>query len=424
MQRTLGFGLRLVVGWIILGSFCLSSLSNLTAQERAQRQELGSSLDWLKWDPKKKAAVETRGPKGKRLTPADDTIRLDTMMVVFDMLVIDKQGRFVTGLSQDDFVVTEDGKDQTIASFSPGDSDAIPRSIIMIIDYSGSQRPYIHDSVEAAKTLVDQLKPKDRMAIVTDDVSLLLDFTSDKEALKAGLDTLRKMVSSGRTGRSEQYSALLATLREMVDAEARPIIIFQTDGDELRLLKSPPPMTPFSSAPPSISLPAVIKPKEYSFRDIYAAAERSRTTIYSVIPSIQLVGLPLGEQVKRARAMFEKEASAYAQAAAEVTGHSLRKIEMPGDIRPYYEMRLQQQTSLVEIAKLTGGWAEYLETPAQAAEIYSRILLGINRRYLLTYYPANTEHDGKLRKVKIEVRGHPEYEMRGRKSYYGPEREK
>lgn len=51
----------------------------------------------------------------------------------------------------------------------------VPRTIVLIIDYSGSQLPFIKNSVAAAKVLVDKLGPKDLMAIVTDDVELLLD---------------------------------------------------------------------------------------------------------------------------------------------------------------------------------------------------------------------------------------------------------
>src|SRR5215468_5140970 len=75
------------------------------------------------------------------------------------------------------------------------------------------------------------------MAIVTDDVALLAPFTKDKLKLKDGLDSLRKRAKSNRFGRSEQYSALLATLKELLGGVERPIIIFQTDGDELGSLR-------------------------------------------------------------------------------------------------------------------------------------------------------------------------------------------
>jgi hypothetical protein len=73
---------------------------------------------------------------------------------------------------------------------------------------------------------------------------------------------------------------------------------------------------------------------------------------------------------------------------------------------------------MVELSKLTGGWADFVEGPTQAAAVYSRILSDINRRYVIGYYPTNKEHDGRRREVKVEVRGHPEYTVWGRKSYY------
>jgi hypothetical protein len=138
----------------------------------------------------------------------------------------------------------------------------------LIIDYSVSQLPFIESSVAAAKTLVDRLKPNDRMSIVTDDVALLAPFTRDKWKLKDGLDSLRKRAKSKRFGRSEQYSALLATLKELTVSAERPIIIFQTDGDELSNLRNADisPSGAEVSALPRDSF------KEYSLEDIYIAA--------------------------------------------------------------------------------------------------------------------------------------------------------
>ena len=283
----------------------------------------------------------------------------------------------------------------------------VPRSIVLIIDYSGSQRPFIENSVAAAKTLVDRLKPNDHMAIVTDDVALLVDFTKEKRKLKDGLDSLRKKAKSGRPGRSEQYSALLATLKELVGAAERPIIIFQTDGDELDRLRnansSNIPATPHDQF------------KEYSLEDIYTTAEKTRTTIYAVIPGVRFAGVPPGEHVDRARTLFEK----LFQSQQEWGGW--RRSLTPtfeGYLRSRAQLSLRQQLALAGVAKLTGGWAEHLEEPGQAAGIYDRIFAGIERRYILTYYPTNTRRDGKLRRVDIKVRNHPEYTIWGKKSYY------
>ena len=87
-------------------------------------------------------------------------------------------------MTKEDFIVKEDSNLQQVATLSLGDNKNLSRSIVLIIDYSPSQLPYIRTSIEAAKVLVDKLNPKDRMALVTDDVKLLADFTSDKQVLK------------------------------------------------------------------------------------------------------------------------------------------------------------------------------------------------------------------------------------------------
>ena len=87
------------------------------------------------------------------------------------------------------------------------------------------------------------------------------------------------------------------------------------------------------------------------------------------------------------------------------------------DLKARTESFYQQQLAITELAKFTGGWTGYLEQPEQADKIYSGILSGINRRYVIGYYPTNQESDGKRRKVKTEVNGHPEYKILGRKTY-------
>ena len=342
-------------------------------------------------------------------------MRVDTDLVVCPVLVVDAQGRIVTGLTREDFIVKEDDKTQEIGSFSLGDSKDVPRSIVLVIDYGGSQVPYIKTSIEAAKTLVDKLNPRDRMAIVTDDVKLLVDFTSDKELLKQQLDGLKTKALSGLIGLSEQYDALMATLNELFNREdVRPIIIFQTDGDELGSLKGGEPLSLFSL------------PRKFSYQDILTATETSRVTIYSVISGVQFAGAPQDEMVKRARADWEnrQKATGFFIAAKNLPTPSIVVNDDPGDdfYKNYAAQWQRRQLALVGIAKYTGAWAEFLERPDQADEIYTRVLTDIDRRYIVGYYPTNRARDGPRRKVKIEVRNHPEYLVWGQRSYFAHEK--
>jgi len=379
------------------------------AQEKQKREEFGSSLKRLKWDEREQRAVETK--KSDERSDSETVIRVETSLAVFEILAFDKKGRAVSGLGKGDFIVTEDGAPQEVASLSPGDGSTVPRSIILIIDYSVSQFPFIESSVAAAKALVDRLKPNDRMAIVTDDVALLAPFTRDKFKLKDGLDSLRRRAKSKRFGRSEQYSALLATLKELTGGVERPIIIFQTDGDEFSSLRN----AAVSSTGAEVRATPGDSSKEYSIEDIYTAAEKSRASIYALIPGVRFAGVPPEEHVERARRLFGK----LFQPQQEWGGWGRQLTPtFESYLRSRAQTALRQQLALAGIANLTGGWAEYLEEPGQAAEIYDRIFSGIERRYILTYYPTNTKRDGKLRRVEIKVRNHPEYAILGKKSYY------
>jgi VWFA-related protein len=397
----------------------------VSARAKRQRNELppvGDREISLTRKPKK---TDSKKPKNqKEITVSqddDDVVRVDTTLVALDVLALDKQGRFIKGLSAADFVIVEDGQAQQLTTFALGDDVSRPRTIVLIIDYSGSQLPFIRTSVEAAKTLVDKLNPKDRMAIVTDDVAVLVDFTEDKSKLKKNLDSLWAIVAGGhRLGRSAQYSALVETLRKLADEQSiRPIIIFQTDGDELPLLRQAAGYPPPYPRPPTVG-------KAFSIVDVFATALRSETTIYSVIPGIRLIGLSSSQQLERAKTAVNMRNSAFEELRPDLfrmQRDSRERHWSDEDWQEVVEGSLWTQKALVTLAELSGGWTDFLEQPDQAADIYARILSDINSRYIIGYQPTNMARDGKLRRVTVQVRGHPEYRVWGRTSYYAPDSE-
>lgn len=370
-------------------------------QERPQREDFGSSLKRLRWDPEKGTAVETRKPGDRPGGQSDgEVVRVETNLVVCDIQTRDGSGRIVEGLTQSDFLVTEDGRPQQIEHFSLGNDQRVGRSIVLVIDYSGSQSPYIKSSAAAAKILVDQLGPKDVMAIVTDDVALLVDFTRDKTRLKRALDSLVKKSAARDYGRSSQFSALMATVREMfTDQDIRPVVIFQTDGDELFCLRpSNPPILsiPYAYLPPGST---TIEQASFSLRDLYQAIEKSRALVYTVIPGIRVIGPTTANDPE------------WSISPASTSG---KRVQVTlTETRSWFQ--------LAAAGAAIGGWTSYLETPKEAPELYRSILADINGRYLIGYYPTNKAHDGKQRKVVVEVRGHPEYSVTGRRSYLAPD---
>src|SRR6266436_3542192 len=82
-------------------------------RERPQLKDFGSSLKRLKWDAKQNAAVERKpGDNTAKGSGDRDVVRVETSLVVSDVLVLDQRGQPVHGLTQTDFVITEDGKPQ------------------------------------------------------------------------------------------------------------------------------------------------------------------------------------------------------------------------------------------------------------------------------------------------------------------------
>jgi hypothetical protein len=164
---------------------------------------------------------------------------------------------------------------------------------------------------------------------------------------------------------------------------------------------------------------------EFSLDDVYRAVETSRATIYTIIPRTRLMGFTQDEQIQRLNAEDERSVATWSAAAPDklknvyqARQEARRKKLTPEILRARIDQELKVQTALTDIAKLSGGWAEFLETRTHAADIYKRIVEDLNQRYILGYYPTNKDRDGKRRRIKVEVKGHPEYSITSRKSYY------
>ena len=218
--------------------------------------------------------------------------------------------------------------------------------------------------------------------------------------------------------------------------------MFQTDGDEIEYLRNsiivhevPPGLSPELRVEVQEEIESKKKMQrslmtEFSLDDVYRAVEKSRVTIYPIIPRTRLLGLSEDEQIQRLTAEDERIVSTWIAAASSDkvasalrARHEERQKKMTKEI---WEARLDQelkiQGALINLAKLSGGSGEFLETRSQAAEIYNRIVKDINQRYIIGYYPTNKNHDGRRRRISISVKGHPDYSITSRTSYYAPER--
>jgi len=407
-------------------------------KDRPRLKDFGSSLKRIKWDPTKQMAVETKSTSAGNAASDDvEVVKVETSLVVTDLLVLDPRGNTVNGLTERDFLISEDDKPQQIGLFSSGDGKKISRSIVLIIDYSGSQYSFLKSSIFAANSLVDKLGPLDQMAIVTDDVELIQNFTSNKKTLKEELRFLLARANplspllKRRFGKSQQYSALMAVLKEARHSEdERLIVIFQTDGDQFIYLRDsifvPTRMyhenggDEFDSDPKRIEKRIASRRTEFSLNDVIRAAEKSRATIYAVVPGFEVLERSPEDQVARIRAYLEQNLTGVDEKFRAELRRQLKKEATPDMLRYFAAGFSKQQWALTAVSTASGGWTAYLEAPEQADGIYSSIFSDINRRYLVGYYSTNKTHDGKRRAISFQIRDHPEYKIIGRRSYYAP----
>jgi hypothetical protein len=101
------------------------------------------------------------------------TLKVVTGLVAISAVVKSKDGEAKTGLTKDDFVLKQDGKEQPIRFFSRG-SD-LPLSLALMVDTSGSQQTFIGDEALASDVFFETMlgRPEDRAMLVQFDSRLL-----------------------------------------------------------------------------------------------------------------------------------------------------------------------------------------------------------------------------------------------------------
>ncbi len=406
------FGLNLfLVLLIIIG---LNSPVSAQKEKEPKRKKFGWSLK----KSKKESENDSKPKKQNNENNNDDeVIKINTDLILNDILVLNEKGEAVLGLKESDFVVTEDTKLQKIEVFSSptAEKQNYPRHFVFIIDHNNGHRGHIENSINAAKLFIDKLAPQDKMAIVTDDVKLIQDFTNDKTKLKKGLDWVYKDYNSnvGRSGGwGLSYTSLNTVLNELFDKEnIRPIIILQSNGSELELLKGGKQDGSQSKFGLYYGFYNV------TFQELLAKIIEKRATVYSIVTGRRFAGLTDEEKIKNLVLMqidFQ-----YDGTPVKLRSVSPRKDDSQEEenIRRVLEVFLKNQLSLIEIAETSGGTVKFLQTPEDAKTIYADIFADTANRYLIGHYSSNQENYKKIREVKIQVLGHPEYVILGRKSY-------
>jgi Ca-activated chloride channel family protein len=317
------------------------------------------------------AAAPAQQPTPQK--PADDqdvdVIKVSTTVVTVPVSVMDRNGRFVPGLEQDQFHLFEDGVEQRIAFFENAEQ---PFTIALMLDVSDSTKEKLAQIKSAATEFVNELKENDRVMVMVFDknVTVLCDPTSDRRLATLAIGKLKA------GGGTSLYDAVdLMAVRQLKKIRGRKAIVLFTDGVDTTSTGA----TYESTLRAAEELDALIYSIQYN---TYSDVARSQTS--------SMASGEMGNQVVTSRgeplSVAYKRAGEYLQALSDKTAG-----------RFYYAAGLN-----------------YLKG------IFSRIAAELREQYSLGYYPSSKSEDKRKREVRIRV-NLPNLALRYRRTYiYAP----
>ncbi len=368
---------------------------------------------------------------------SDYVFRTGSELVLVNVTVRDKNGKFVQGLKPEDFTILEDNKPQKIVSFDVENVDAVPaadvaqaqplpgarpgpanppaaadqakqfkdrRLIVLFFDLSAMEPDEIDHAVTSAERYVDtQMAPADLVSIVSLGTSLLVnqDFTADHELLKKQLQQFSsgsgQGFEEGTTGTTEGTP----DTGQPFTADDTEYNIFNTDrrlealrsvAEKLSHVQQKKSLIYFSSGMDRTGIE-----NQSELRAAVNAAVRSNLAIYTM----DMRGLQALVAGGEAQSASLRGVSAY---SGQSTLNALNS-------------NFTTQETLVTLASDTGGRA-FLDSN-DFSKIFKGVQQDTSTYYLLGYHSTNMARDGHYRRIVVKSTV-PGAKIEYRRGYYAP----
>jgi VWFA-related protein len=365
-------------------------------------------------------------------------LKKNVEIVLVNVVVRDKQGNVVKGLTKDDFTVSEDGKQQSLSSFDyeQTDTDALPplsvqptimgvlkngpksapapaedkvdfhgrRVLVLFFDLSSMQPEEIERAVKSGVQFVEkQMTAADLVAVASMSSSITVnqDFTSDREVLRkaiASLDpTTGQGFANGETGTTEG-TADDSNSFTVDDTEYN---IFNTDrrleaiedlADSMKDIQQKKSIIYFSSGMTKTGVE-----NQAALRNAINRAVRANVALYTMdLRGLQAI-VPGGE----AQSASMRGTSAYSGAS----------------VRSAMDSNFDSQETLSTLAADTGGKA-FLDSN-DFNQVYKQVQKDTSAYYMLSYHSTNPARDGRYRKITVKCKI-PNVKLEYRTGYYAP----
>ena len=288
--------------------------------------------------------------------PQGPTIKSQVSLVNLFATVRDKSKHIVTDLKKEDFKIAEDGQPQQIAFFSK--EVTLPITLALLLDTSGSEQNMLGAIQDAGSQFLSRVLRKGDEALVMSfdtDVDLMSDFTDDRAQLDRAIRKTRINAASGG-------------------------------------MINPGPV------PTAGSVGTAFYDAVYLACNEKLGTEAGRKAIVVVTDA----------QDEGSKVRLEE--------AIEVA----QRTDAVVHIILVYDPRYGANSGVAhKMTEETGGRMLVANSEKHLMEAFDLISEELRSQYTLGYYPTNTAHDGKFRKVKIDMVNH-DFKVLARKGYYAP----
>lgn len=285
----------------------------------------------------------------------EPTIKTQVGLVNLFATVRDKSKHIATDLKQDDFKVFEDGQQQQIAFFSK--EVALPITLAMLLDTSGSEQNMLGSIQDAGGNFI-------RRVLRKGDEALVMSFDLDVDLLSDFTD------DRGQLDRAIHKTRINAASGGMVN---------------------PGPI-------PQGNIGTAFYDAIYLACNEKLSTEAGRKAIVAVTDAEDN-----GSKVRLEEAI-----------------EAAQRTDTVVHILLVYDPRYGAASGVArKITDETGGRLIVVNSDKHMVEAFDQISEELRSQYTLGYYPTNAVHDGKFRKIKIEMANH-DYKVLARKGYYAP----
>lgn len=299
----------------------------------------------------------------------NEVIKVETNLVTIPVAVLDRDGRFVSGLGQDDFQIFEDGVQQKIEYFASVEQ---PFTVVLLLDVSNSTQFKIGEIQDAAITFVNQLRQNDHVMVISFDekVRVLAQPTNNRRVLQ---DAIRQINFGGGTS---LYEAVNYTIvQELRRIEGRKAIVLFTDGVDTTSRRA----TYESTLKDAEEIDAMVYPIRFDTTGFANGGGNSGGNYPQRRSGGSVWGQVLG---------------------AILTGGNVQVGGGGGNSSGDYQRGLRY---LEQLASVSGGRKFEAQTTTNLDAAFSGIAEELRRQYAIGYYPETEGQKGQRKQIKVRV---------------------